>query len=79
MFWAGFRGENGVLFFSRVLVVWMNNREDAVNEIRILASVRHPNIIRFRESFIENDTLFIVCPVHEQHGVCVCVCSHKCF
>ena len=42
-----------------------------MNEIRILASVRHPNIIRFRESFIENDTLFIVCPVHEQRGVCV--------
>ena len=38
-----------------------NDREESVNEIRILASVRHPNIIRFREAFIENDTLFIVC------------------
>ena len=35
--------------------------EDAVNEIRVLASVKHINIIRYRESFIENDSLFIVC------------------
>lgn len=41
-----------------------NDREESVNEIRILASVRHPNIIRFREAFIENDTLFIVCQPH---------------
>ena len=54
------RGWCCVCAFSRVLAA--NDREDAVNEIRILASVRHPNIIRFRESFIENDTLFIVCP-----------------
>ena len=32
-----------------------------MNEIRILASVRHVNIIRFREAFVENDMLFIVC------------------
>ena len=35
--------------------------EDAVNEIRVLASVRHANIVRYRDSFIENDRLFIVC------------------
>ena len=67
--------------FSRVC--WRdgmaNNREDAVNEIRILASVRHPNIIRFRESFIENDTLFIVCLLCTVSGVCnVCVCFIAC-
>ncbi|KAA6390615.1 MAG: putative G2-specific protein kinase nimA [Streblomastix strix] len=35
-------------------------REDAVNEIRILASFKHPNITRYREAFIENDKLYIV-------------------
>ena len=35
-------------------------REDSMNEIRILASFRHPNITRYREAFIENDKLYIV-------------------
>jgi NIMA (never in mitosis gene a)-related kinase len=35
-------------------------REDATNEIRLLASIRHPKIIRYYESFIEDDRLFIV-------------------
>lgn len=34
--------------------------EDAINEIRILASIRHPNITRYREAFVENDKLYIV-------------------
>ncbi|KAA6377657.1 MAG: putative G2-specific protein kinase nimA [Streblomastix strix] len=37
-----------------------SEREDAVNEIRILASFKHPNIIRYREAFVENDKLYIV-------------------
>ncbi|KAK2960350.1 putative G2-specific protein kinase nimA [Blattamonas nauphoetae] len=35
-------------------------REDAMNEIRILASIVHPNVIRYREAFIENDKLYII-------------------
>ncbi|KAL0212145.1 hypothetical protein RCL1_005771 [Eukaryota sp. TZLM3-RCL] len=35
-------------------------REDAVNECRILASVSHPNIIAYKHAFIENDKLAIV-------------------
>lgn len=35
-------------------------REDATNEIRLLASIKHPKIIRYYESFIEEDRLFIV-------------------
>lgn len=38
-----------------------SEREESVNEIRLLASVRHPNIIRYRDSFFDNDHLFIVC------------------
>ncbi|KAA6366492.1 MAG: putative NEK protein kinase [Streblomastix strix] len=34
--------------------------EDAINEIRILASIRHPNITRYREAFVENDKLYII-------------------
>lgn len=35
-------------------------REDAVNEVRILASVQHQMVIRYYDAFIENDKLFIV-------------------
>lgn len=35
-------------------------REESVNEIRILASIHHPNIIRYRDSFIEGTTLYII-------------------
>jgi len=35
-------------------------REEAVNEIRILASFSHPNIIRYCEAFIEDDKLCII-------------------
>ena len=33
-------------------------REDAVNEVRILASVHHQMVIRYFDAFIENDKLF---------------------
>ena len=29
-------------------------KENAINEIRILASVRHPNVICYKEAFWEN-------------------------
>ncbi|GIQ83556.1 hypothetical protein KIPB_004899 [Kipferlia bialata] len=35
-------------------------REEALNEIRILASVFHPNIVGYYESFVENDKIYIV-------------------
>jgi len=35
-------------------------REEAVNEIRLLASVEHPNIITYCEAFLERDSLYIV-------------------
>jgi len=37
-----------------------SEREESVNEIRLLASARHPNIIRYRDSFFDNDHLYIV-------------------
>lgn len=35
-------------------------REEAINEVRILASLRDPNIIRYCEAFLEGDKLYIV-------------------
>jgi NIMA (never in mitosis gene a)-related kinase len=31
-------------------------KENAVNEIRILASINHPNVIGFKEGFFEDST-----------------------
>jgi len=47
---------------KQINVVQMDasERKKAVNEIRILASLNSPYIVRFYEAFIENDSLFIV-------------------
>ena len=34
-------------------------REDAVNEIRIMASIKHKNIVRYCDAFLEKDNLYI--------------------
>jgi NIMA (never in mitosis gene a)-related kinase len=31
-------------------------KENAINEVRILASIKHPNIISYKEAFIEPAT-----------------------
>ncbi|KAK2956852.1 putative G2-specific protein kinase nimA [Blattamonas nauphoetae] len=35
-------------------------QEESLNEIRILASFRHPNITKYKEAFMEDDKLFII-------------------
>lgn len=36
-----------------------NDRNRALNEVRILASIRHPNIVRFKESFFDSDNTIL--------------------
>ena len=31
-------------------------KENALNEVRILASIRHPNIISYKEAFLDEGT-----------------------
>ena len=35
-------------------------KENALNEVRILASIRHPNIASYKEAFFESDTNMLV-------------------
>lgn len=35
-------------------------RDDAVNEIRLLASVRHPNVVSYHEAFVDANKLCII-------------------
>lgn len=43
-----------------IKVMPQREREDAVNEVRILASVQHQMVIRYFDAFIEQDKLYIV-------------------
>lgn len=36
-----------------------HERENALNEVRILASIHHPNIISYKESFIDQSTNYL--------------------
>ena len=43
---------------KRVKLINLNEkeRENAFNEIRIIASIRHPNVICYKEAFWENNS-----------------------
>lgn len=46
-------------------------------EVGILSSLRHPNIIRYYESFIENRTLFIIMELVDGTTLLDFINSHK--
>lgn len=31
-------------------------RENAINEVRILASIKHPNVIQYKEAFLDENS-----------------------
>ena len=35
-------------------------RQKALNEVRLLASIEHPNIVQYKECFLEGDMLGII-------------------
>ncbi len=43
-----------------LILIPFRYREEAVNEVRILASIKHPAIIHYCESFFEREKLYIV-------------------
>lgn len=32
------------------------DKENAINEVRILSSVKHPNVVAYKEAFIDNES-----------------------
>lgn len=55
-------------------------RENAINEVRILASIRHPNVIQYKEAFLSNDSskaLCIVMELADNGDVFQKICNHK--
>ena len=44
----------------KMLSLSEKERKNALNEVRILASISHPNIIAYKEAFFEDNCLHIV-------------------
>lgn len=54
-------------------------RENAINEVRILASVKHPNVIQYKEAFLDeqSQSLCIVMELCDGGDVFQKICNHK--
>ena len=54
-------------------------RDNAINEVRILASIRHPNVIQYKEAFIDDKakSLCIVMELANDGDVFQKICHHK--
>ena len=56
------RADNNIYVMKLIPIGQMDSRgqQDAINEVNILASLNHPYIVKYYDSFIENKTLHIV-------------------
>jgi len=53
------RIEDGQIYaLKKVKIGLMSNKdkENAINEVRILSSINHPNVVAYKEAFIDNET-----------------------
>lgn len=53
------RKADGVFYaLKRVSLPHFTNKEkqNAINEVRILASVKHPNVVQYKEAFVDEKT-----------------------
>lgn len=53
-------GKNYAMKEINVAKMDQRDRADQLNEIRILASIFHPNVLAYYEAFIENGKLYII-------------------
>lgn len=54
------KSDKGLFCLKQVTLQPGQSSADAMKEVRLLASLRHPNIVGFVESFVENSMLCIV-------------------
>ena len=57
------RKSNGKLYaLKKVKLATLNEKEkeNSLNEVRILAGIKHPNIISYKDSFLDGNTLCII-------------------
>ena len=60
------KSDNGIYAMKKVKLQKLSSKEkeNALNEVRILASICHPNVIGYKEAFFE-DTTNCLCIVME--------------
>lgn len=60
------KSDNGIYAMKKVKLQKLSSKEkeNALNEVRILASISHPNVIGYKEAFFE-DTTNCLCIVME--------------
>lgn len=53
------RLEDGLIYALKKVKIGMmssKDKENAINEVRILSSVKHPNVVAYKEAFIDNES-----------------------
>jgi len=52
------KSDNGIYAMKKVKLQKLSSKEkeNALNEVRILASISHPNVIGYKEAFFEDST-----------------------
>jgi NIMA (never in mitosis gene a)-related kinase len=66
------RADNNIYVMKLIPIGQMDSRgqQDAINEVNILASLNHPYIVKYYDSFIENKTLHIVMEFCDKGDLC---------
>lgn len=70
-------GETYALKKVRMNILKEKEKHNALNEVRILASVKHPNIISYKEAFFEGSNLCLVMELAEGGDLYQKVRSHQ--
>ena len=51
--------EDGIIYALKKVKIGImssKDKENAINEVRILSSINHPNVVDYKEAFIDNET-----------------------
>jgi len=66
------RADNNIYVMKLIPIGQMDSRgqQDSINEVTILASLNHPYIVKYYDSFIENKTLHIVMEFCDKGDLC---------
>jgi NIMA (never in mitosis gene a)-related kinase len=71
--------DNKIYALKRIEIGKMKEKEkqNALNELRILASLNHPNIIKYRDCFLKNEVLAIITDLAEGGDLSILIKKFK--
>ena len=73
------KDDNQIYALKKVMFTKLSSREkeSALNEVRLIASINNPNIIRYKQSFFDHDCLCIVMEFCSEGDVLKRIEEHK--